>query len=605
MHFKEFNLHELLQAGLDDVGFQEPTPIQEQCIPLLLQGHDVLGAAQTGTGKTGAFVIPVLELMLKEKKEHIRTLILSPTRELAQQIDEQIFALGYHTGTTSATIIGGEDFGKQAEAIRAGVDILVATPGRLIDQMKVLDIDFSGIEFLILDEADRMLDMGFLPDVQHIIDKLPKTRQNLLFSATMPKDIHKLASKIMKDPKKVEIEVSTTSNSVEQKAYLLDGREKLRFIQHYFSKHEWNSCIIFTATKKGADQLVNALKKIDVEAVGIHGDRDQNERNIALQAFKNGKVSVIVATDVLARGIDISDVSMIINYDVPRAVEDYIHRIGRTGRYDKEGTAVTLVNRQDQKYFEAIEKKVGNALHIVEVSKGDLDTMFEETDQDKPRKESSKDSSGKSASSSEKTSVTVVTVKSKKEAKEQVLESNEETLSESVDGNTAELQEPIEADFNKAKHIQFNRDKDGKVIIYLVVDGEVVVPEAKDESIDQDTSEKDRSKGEHKNDATSDNKRISNRKTSDKKTVTVKLKNDKRPKKENGKESARESKKNKTSSKKGAKKSLPRSSSKSKKKPSVELKTLNQAAKRAKKAPKPAKGVWGIIKSMLPRFNKE
>ena len=605
MHFKEFNLHELLQEGLDDVGFQEPTPIQEQCIPLLLQGHDVLGAAQTGTGKTGAFVIPVLELMLKEKKEHIRTLILSPTRELAQQIDEQIFALGYHTGTTSATIIGGEDFGKQAEAIRAGVDILVATPGRLIDQMKVLDIDFSGIEFLILDEADRMLDMGFLPDVQHIIDKLPKTRQNLLFSATMPKDIHKLASKIMKDPKKVEIEVSTTSNSVEQKAYLLDGREKLRFIQRYFSKHEWNSCIIFTATKKGADQLVNALKKIDVEAVGIHGDRDQNERNIALQAFKNGKVSVIVATDVLARGIDISDVSMIINYDVPRAVEDYIHRIGRTGRYDKEGTAVTLVNRQDQKYFEAIEKKVGNALHIVEVSKGDLDTMFEETDQDKPRKESSKDSSGKSASSSEKTSVTVVTVKSKKEAKEQVLESNEDPLSESVDGNTAELQEPIEADFNKAKHIQFNRDKDGKVIIYLVVDGEVVVPEAKDESEDQDTTEKDRSTGDYKNDSTTDSKKGSNRNTSDKKTVTVKLKKDKKSKKESGNETSRGSKNTSKSSKNDTKKSVPRSSSKSKKKPSVEVKTLNQAAKRAKKAPKPAKGVWGIIKSMLPRFNKE
>ncbi len=202
MHFKEFNLNKLLQAGLDDVGFQEPTPIQEQCIPLLLQGYDVLGAAQTGTGKTGAFVIPVLEIMLKEKKDHIRTLILSPTRELAQQIDEQIFALGYHTDTTSCTIIGGEDFGKQAEAIRAGVDILVATPGRLIDQMKVLDVDFSGIEFFILDEADRMLDMGFLPDVQHIIDKLPNTRQNLLFSATMPKDIHKLASNIMKDPKK-------------------------------------------------------------------------------------------------------------------------------------------------------------------------------------------------------------------------------------------------------------------------------------------------------------------------------------------------------------------------------------------------------------------
>ena len=605
MHFKELNLHELLQAGLDDVGFQEPTPIQEQCIPLLLQGHDVLGAAQTGTGKTGAFVIPVLELMLKEKKEHIRTLILSPTRELAQQIDEQIFALGYHTGTTSATIIGGEDFGKQAEAIRAGVDILVATPGRLIDQMKVLDIDFSGIEFLILDEADRMLDMGFLPDVQHIIDKLPKTRQNLLFSATMPKDIHKLASKIMKDPKKVEIEVSTTSNSVEQKAYLLDGREKLRFIQRYFGYHEWNSCIIFTATKKGADQLVNALKKIDVEAVGIHGDRDQNERNIALQAFKNGKVSVIVATDVLARGIDISDVSMIINYDVPRAVEDYIHRIGRTGRYDKEGTAVTLVNRQDQKYFEAIEKKVGNALRIVEVSKGDLDTMFEETDQDKPKKVSSKESSGKSTSRSEKSSVTVVTAKSKKDAKEQVQESNEEPLNVSDKGETAEVREPIEADFNKAKHVQINRDKDGKVVIYLVVDGEVVVPKAKDESEEEDTTEKNRSKGELKNDSTTDNKKVSSQKTSDKKTVTVKLKNDKKSKKESGIETSRGSKKTSKSSKKSTNNSLPRAISKSKKKPSVEVKTLNQAAKRAKKAPKPAKGVWGIIKSMLPRFNKE
>jgi len=605
LQFKELNLHELLQAGLDDVGFQEPTPIQEQCIPLLLQGHDVLGAAQTGTGKTGAFVIPVLELMLKEKKEHIRTLILSPTRELAQQIDEQIFALGYHTGTTSATIIGGEDFGKQAEAIRAGVDILVATPGRLIDQMKVLDIDFSGIEFLILDEADRMLDMGFLPDVQHIIDKLPKTRQNLLFSATMPKDIHKLASKIMKDPKKVEIEVSTTSNSVEQKAYLLDGREKLRFIQRYFGHHEWNSCIIFTATKKGADQLVKALKKIDVEAVGIHGDRDQNERNIALQAFKNGEVSVIVATDVLARGIDISDVSMIINYDVPRAVEDYIHRIGRTGRYDKEGTAVTLVNRQDQKYFEAIEKKVGDALRKVEVSKGDLDTMFGDTVQDAPKKESSKESSGKSTLPSEKSSVTVVTAKSKKLAKKQVQVSNEDPTNESDNGETAEAREPIEADFNKAKHVQFSRDKDGKVVIYLVVDGEVVEPKAKDESLEDDTKEKQRSKGELKNDSATDYKKISNRKTPVKKTVTVKLKNEKKSKKESGRETSRGSKKTNKSSKKSTHISLPRASSKSKKKPSVEVKTLNQAAKRAKKAPKPAKGVWGIIKSMLPRFNKD
>ena len=596
MQFKEFNLHELLQAGLDDVGFKEPTPIQEQCIPLLLQGDDVLGAAQTGTGKTGAFVIPVLELMLKEKKDHIRTLILSPTRELAQQIDEQIFALGYHTNTTSCTIIGGEDFGKQAEAIRAGVDILVATPGRLIDQMKVLDIDFSGIEFLVLDEADRMLDMGFLPDVQHIIDKLPKQRQNLLFSATMPKDIHKLASKIMKNPKKVEIEVSTTSNSVEQKAYLLDGREKLRFIQRYFGHHEWNSCIIFTATKKGADQLVRALKKIDVESVGIHGDRDQNERNVALQAFKNGEVSVIVATDVLARGIDINDVSMIINYDVPRAVEDYIHRIGRTGRYDKEGTAVTLVNRQDQKYFQAIEKKVGDDLQIVKVSKGELDTLFGESEQGKSSKSKS-DSNAKASVSGTKKSITVVTAKDKKasEKKKQAPVESEDS-NDSLDDVTL-----VQADFSKAKNIQFNRDDEGKLVIYLVVNGEVVIPELKESSNEQESTKKDDSKQKLSEEASPNKGKPKKTKTS----VSVKLKKDTKTKKDSKKRAGGGTKKtNKTSNKASKKKSV-RTSSKSKKRPSVEVKTLNQAVKRAKKAPKPAKGVWGIIKSMLPRFNKE
>ena len=593
MYFKEFNLNKLLQAGLDDVGFQEPTPIQEQCIPLLLQGYDVLGAAQTGTGKTGAFVIPVLELMLKEKKDHIRTLILSPTRELAQQIDEQIFALGYHTDTTSCTIIGGEDFGKQAEAIRAGVDILVATPGRLIDQMKVLDVDFSGIEFLILDEADRMLDMGFLPDVQHIIDKLPNTRQNLLFSATMPKDIHKLASNIMKDPKKVEIEVSTTSNSVEQKAYLLDGREKLRFIQRYFGHHEWNSCIIFTATKKGADQLVNALKKIDVEAVGIHGDRDQNERNIALQAFKNGTVSVIVATDVLARGIDISDVSMIINYDVPRAVEDYIHRIGRTGRYDKEGTAVTLVNRQDQKYFQSIEKKVGETLHIVEVSKGKLDTIFGEVDQDKPTKKVSSLKSTELTSTSEKRSVKVVSVKSKMDS----LKKPQEISAT----NSNEVNEPILADYSKARNVKFSRDIQGRLVINLIVDGEIIIPRTSNESSEQDILNNEGLKDDVKEVARLKNKNVK----IPKKSITVKLKNDNKTKEERGGRSNKASKKNiKTiSNKPNNKSSHPTSSSK--KRPPVEVRTLNQATKRAKKAPKPAKGVWGIIKSMLPRFNKE
>jgi superfamily II DNA/RNA helicase len=572
--FKDFNLHELLQAGLNDVGFQEPTPIQEQCIPLLLEGHDVLGAAQTGTGKTGAFVIPVLELMLREKKDHIRTLILSPTRELAQQIDEQIFALGYHTGTSSATIIGGEDFGKQASAIKAGVDILVATPGRLIDQMKVSDIDFSGIEFLILDEADRMLDMGFLPDVQHIIDKLPKNRQNLLFSATMPKDIHSLANKIMNNPKKVEIAVSMTSNSVDQKAFILDGREKIRFIQRYFSQHAWNSCIIFTATKKGADQLVNALKKIDVESVAIHGDRDQSERNKALQSFKNGQISVIVATDVLARGIDIQDVSMIINYDVPRAVEDYIHRIGRTGRYDKSGTAVTLVNRQDQKYFEAIEKKVGNSLNVITVKKGSIETLFENDQQ-----AAKKTKKGKTPSEDSKL---VVITKSKKQS------ANQEGGSHEQDGaEVQKTQSTLTPDFTKAEHVQFNRREDGVLEIFLKIDGEVKVPEVpkdEDEKIEQ-TMESKESKG---------SKQASKTTKVSKPSVTVTLKKDQKRSKNKSKSQPKKPSKSKQSPKKSQKFS-----------PKIEIKTLNQASERAKNAPKPAKGVWGIIKSMLPRFNKE
>merc|ERR1711879_562302 len=256
-------------GGLQDIGFYEPTPIQEQSIPLLLEGKDVLGAAQTGTGKTGAFVIPIINQIINKPKDGIQALILSPTRELAQQIDEQIFALGYHTGITSATIIGGEDFSRQADAIRAGVDILVATPGRLIDQTKVLDVDFSTIKYLVLDEADRMLDMGFLPDVNHIIDKIPKKRQTLLFSATMPGSIKKLAQDIMNNPELVQIAVSTTTKSVTQKAYLIDGREKLKVVQNVLDTHEWKSCIIFTATKKGTDQLERLLSKKGLKVASI------------------------------------------------------------------------------------------------------------------------------------------------------------------------------------------------------------------------------------------------------------------------------------------------------------------------------------------------
>lgn len=506
MTFKDLDLHESLQMGLQDIGYSEPTPIQEQSIPILLTGKDVLGAAQTGTGKTGAFVIPILNQIANNPSEGTKALILSPTRELAQQIDEQIFALGYHSGVSSATIIGGEDFSRQANAIRAGVDIIVATPGRLIDQMKVLDVDFKNIKFLVLDEADRMLDMGFLPDVNHIIDKLPKKRQTLLFSATMPGQIQRLAKDIMKDPKLIEIEVSTPSESVEQQAYFIDGREKLQLVQRLLDDMEWTSCIIFTATKKGTDQLGRLLSKKGIKAASIHGDRSQDERTKALNEFKNGAVPIIVATDVLARGIDIADVSLIINYDVPRAVEDYIHRIGRTGRYDKTGIAITLVSKQDSKFFKPIQSKVGKDLSILELGKGEV----KEEKSVVARKPS-------------------VQVKTKEQKK-------------------TESKENVAPDFSKTNTVAAQIGENGKPVIVL-----------------------------------NNKKAVVEKKSEPKKPAKkIKIEVKKKPKPKTEKKPALEKKK----------------------KINVKLKKIDKAVERNQKSRKPSKGIWGLVKSMLPKFGK-
>lgn len=367
MKFTELNLSDELISGLNDIRFLEPTPIQEKAIPPILEGRDIIGTAQTGTGKTGAFVIPMLQRILKGERDGIKAIILTPTRELAQQIDEQIFAIGYHTGITSATVIGGSDFSAQAKALKAGVDVIVATPGRFIDQKKVVNIDLSRVEYLVLDEADRMLDMGFLPDMKKIIDWLPGQRQTLLFSATMPKEIERLASSIMKDPVSLEIARSKPAESVEQRAYFLLSNQKIPVVKQIFDSISWDSCIIFTSTKKGTDELQRLLKKKGIRAGSIHGDRSQEERNKALDAFKSGKSPVIVATNVIARGIDIKNVSMIINYDVPRSSDDYVHRIGRTGRYDKSGIAITLVTRRDSRSFDEIERIKGNKIRKIEI----------------------------------------------------------------------------------------------------------------------------------------------------------------------------------------------------------------------------------------------
>lgn len=367
LSFEEFELNKKLSLGLQDLNYTDPTPIQEECIPLILDGRDVIGAAQTGTGKTGAFVIPLIQRILENPSDHTQALILSPTRELAQQIEEQIFALGYHTGVSSATVTGGSDYGTQVKAIRAGVDIIVATPGRLIDQMKVLDLDFSHLKYLVLDEADRMLDMGFLPDVMKIVKKLPEKRQTMLFSATMVEEVQKVVDQVMKNPAEVEFEVSKPAESVDQQIYFVHPKQKLKLFEQLFDADKYETAIVFCATKRGTDEVERMLKKRGVDAVSMHGDRDQKERNEALRLFKNRSHPVMVATDVLSRGIDIDDVSLIVNFDVPNNPEDYIHRIGRTGRYDKSGTAITFVSNKDKKYYYSIKEVVGDQLSVKEL----------------------------------------------------------------------------------------------------------------------------------------------------------------------------------------------------------------------------------------------
>jgi ATP-dependent RNA helicase RhlE len=376
LKFTELNLTDELQSGLKDINFLETTPVQEKSIPHILEGKDIIGTAQTGTGKTGAFVIPIVDRILRGKRDGIKAVILTPTRELAQQIDEQIFAIGYHTGISSATVIGGSDFSSQAKALNAGVDIIVATPGRFIDQNKIVNIDFSTVDYLILDEADRMLDMGFLPDIKKIISWMPQQRQTLLFSATMPGEIEKLAASIMKNPEIIEIDRSKPVQSVEQRAYLLKSNQKIHLTKQIFKTIDWDSCIIFTSTKKGTDELQRLLKKEGIKAGSIHGDRSQDERNKALNAFKTGQIPVIVATNVIARGIDIKNVSLIINYDVPRSADDYVHRIGRTGRYDKTGIAITFVTQRDKRSFAEIDKIKGNKLKKIRLP----DSFDESTD---------------------------------------------------------------------------------------------------------------------------------------------------------------------------------------------------------------------------------
>ncbi len=353
------------------MGFEKPTPIQEACIPLIMEGRDVLASAQTGTGKTAAFAIPILHNLLekkKNKKEGIRALVITPTRELASQVDEAFFAIGYHTGLSTAKVYGGDDWSRQEKALNRGTNIIVATPGRLLDHIRIHDIDFSNLDFLILDEADRMLDMGFIPDITQIVSKLPKERQTLLFSATIPPKIEQLARKMMNNPERVNMAPpNMAAEGVTQGMYYVEERDKLPLVLHLYEKEQWNSAIIFMSTKRAVDKLTRELGKKGASVTSIHGDRTQAEREKALESFRKGEYRIIVATDVMSRGIDVDGISHIINFSVPHDVEDYVHRIGRTARAEAKGDAITLVSGQDRRYMENIIRAMKSEINKLEV----------------------------------------------------------------------------------------------------------------------------------------------------------------------------------------------------------------------------------------------
>lgn len=362
MKFSEFNFTESLLDGLDSMNFQNATPIQEQAIPLIMEGKDMIACAQTGTGKTAAFLLPIInKITAANSQGTLNTLIIVPTRELATQIDQQVEAFSYFTNVGSFAVYGGgtgEEFDYEKRALTKGSDIIIATPGRLLSHINLGYVKFDTIEHLILDEADRMLDMGFNDDIMKIINNLPKSRQSLLFSATFPKKIRALAEKMMKDPVQVNIAISKPNESIVQRVIMTHDNQKVGVVKDIFKEQVLQSVIIFCSRKKDVDVLAKELRKQNLKAQGMHSNLEQSKREDVLREFKNRNFNILVATDIMSRGIDIDAIDMVINYDVPGDPEDYVHRIGRTGRADASGIAITFVNTDDQFKFGRIEKMV-------------------------------------------------------------------------------------------------------------------------------------------------------------------------------------------------------------------------------------------------------
>ncbi len=365
MTFDDFGFDYDLLDGLDSMGFTTPTPIQEQAIPIILDNKDLIACAQTGTGKTAAYVLPILDKILQTKHRHLNTLILAPTRELAQQIDQQIEGFSYFLDISSIAVYGGGDgniFNQQQKAIRQGADIIIATPGRLIAHLTSNAVKLDQLEHLVLDEADRMLDMGFYDDIIRIISYLPEKRQTLLFSATMPPKIRALAAKILKNQEQINIAISKPAEGILQQAYMAYDRQKTELLKHVLKEKEYNSILMFASTKENVKKLDKELHKQGMDVKAFHSDLVQEEREEILRGFKSGRIKIIIGTDVLSRGIDVEGIDLVINYDVPPDPEDYVHRIGRTARAQRTGTAITFISDTDQHRFHRIEHLIGREI---------------------------------------------------------------------------------------------------------------------------------------------------------------------------------------------------------------------------------------------------
>jgi ATP-dependent RNA helicase RhlE len=373
MSFASLGLSDALMRAVADAGYTQPTPIQLQAIPAVLAGGDLLAGAQTGTGKTAGFVLPILQRLSTAPRAAgrtpIRVLILTPTRELAAQVEESVRTYGKHLPFKSTVVYGGVGFNPQVEALRRGVDILVATPGRLLDHQRQRTVDLSGVQTLVLDEADRMLDMGFIPDIKRILALLPKQRQNLLFSATFSDEIRDLANGLLHSPAQIQVTPrNSTVESVQQTVHPVDAKRKTELLVHLVKDQQWFQVLVFTRTKHGANRLAEQLGKQGITALAIHGNKSQGARTRALAEFKSAKLQVLVATDIAARGLDIEQLPHVVNFDMPNVPEDYVHRIGRTGRAGASGEAISLVSADETAYLRDIERLIKRSIPRVTVA---------------------------------------------------------------------------------------------------------------------------------------------------------------------------------------------------------------------------------------------